>query len=395
MNSQLEILFSTLEPGTALKKAVTNTSEELIEIIKASGLKGRGGAGFPTGLKWEFASKSKNNDRYIICNADEGEPGTFKDRQIIEEQSAKIIESMSIAAYAVSAEKGYIYLRGEYTYLKEIITSEIDKFKKQNLLGNTILKKKNFNFDIEVRMGAGAYICGEETALLESMEGKRGEPRSKPPFPVDNGFKNSPTVINNVETLCYIPHIVLNGASWFKEVGTEESAGYKLFSVSGDCGKPGIYEFEFGITIKELLKKVDAPDTVKAVQIGGAGGFCASRKEFDKHLCFEGIPTGGSIIIIGKDRNMLDVLLNFTDFFRNESCGQCTPCREGSFRLYEGLMMFKQNKGNSTLINNLLDLCDTMKIASKCGLGQSIPNSFSTITEKFKDEILLGSLPNE
>lgn len=394
MTSQLEIIFSKIESGLALKKAISMGPKALINEIKQSGLKGRGGAGFPTGLKWELTAKNKNKERFIICNADEGEPGTFKDRQIIQEQCSKFIESMIIAAFAVNANKGYIYLRGEYTYLKENIESVLKEFRDKRLLGNQILNENNFNYDIEIRMGAGAYICGEETALLESMEGKRGEPRFKPPFPVEKGFKGMPTVINNVETLCYIPHIILKGASWFKNVGTEKSSGYKLFSVSGDCKKPGIYEFEFGITIKDLLEEVGATNDVKAVQIGGAGGYCASQDDFNEHLCFEGIPTGGSIIIIGKNRNMLDVLLNFSDFFRLESCGQCTPCREGAIRLYEGLNIFKKNQGNSKLLNELLDLCQTMKIASKCGLGQSIPNSFKTIVEKFRDEILLGSGKN-
>ncbi len=394
MISQLDIIFSNIQKGLALSKAVQKEPEEIINLIKESELKGRGGAGFPTGLKWELTAKNKNAKRYIVCNADEGEPGTFKDRKILQEQIAKVIESMTIAAYAVQSQKGFIYLRGEYSYLKDAIIAEIQDFKKNNFLGNSILNTNEFNFDIEVIMGAGAYICGEETALLESLESKRGEPRFKPPFPVDQGFNNCPTVVNNVETLCYIPHIILEGADWFKSVGTEKSAGYKLFSVSGDCGKPGIYEFEFGITIQELLKEVEAPNDVKAVQIGGAGGFCASRTDFDKHLCFEGIPTGGSIIIIAKNRNMLDILLNFVEFFKDESCGQCTPCREGNYQLYKGLMAFKENRGNSTLLNNLLNLCDTMKNSSKCGLGQSVPNSFRTITEKFKDEILLGTLKN-
>lgn len=391
MNNQLEIIFSTLEMGKALAKTIEISGDEIISIIKESELKGRGGAGFPTGLKWETVAQSSDSEKFIICNADEGEPGTFKDRQIIQEQCPKIIESMTIAAYATGAQKGYIYLRGEYTYLLDNIKRCIENFKKKNLLGNSILDKKNFNFDIEIRIGAGAYICGEETALLESLEGKRGEPRYKPPYPVSIGLQDKPTVINNVETLCYIPHIILKGPEWFKNVGTDKSAGYKLFSISGDCNKPGIYEFEFGISINELLKQVEAPSDVKAVQIGGAGGFCASSKDFDKHLCFEGIPTGGSIIIIGKERNMLDILLNFIEFFKEESCGQCTPCREGSLRLYEGLIQFKEGKGNSSLLENLQSLCETMKVASKCGLGQSIPNSFISITEKFKDEIILGS----
>lgn len=390
MKNQLDIIFSDIDNGESIKRAIKNSPEEIIDLLKKSGLKGRGGAGFPTGKKWEMVFNEVNEDKYIVCNADEGEPGTFKDRQIIEKQSKKIIESMIIAAYVISAQKGFIYLRGEYTYLKKKIQETLKKYHHEKLLGEDILGLEGFNFDIEIRMGAGAYICGEETALLESLEGRRGESRFKPPFPVSNGFKKKPTIINNVETLCYIPHIILNGADWFKCIGTQESTGYKLFSVSGDCNKPGIYEFEFGISINKLLKVVDAHDDIKAVQIGGAGGFCASSDEFDKHLCFEGIPTGGSIIILNKSRNMLNVLLNFADFFKSESCGQCTPCREGSYRIYQGLLKFKEKKGSSKLLNELLKLSETMKITSKCGLGQSIPNSFQTIVSKFKDEILVG-----
>lgn len=390
MLKHLDFVFSKLRKGHALEKAVEVSPATLIDIIKKSGLKGRGGAGFPTGQKWEVTAKSENASKFIVCNADEGEPGTFKDRKIIEECCYKLIEAMVIAAYAIGSQQGFIYIRGEYSYLLKKLFDEINYYKKMNLLGEDILGKRGFNFEIEIRVGAGAYICGEETSLLESLEGKRGEPRNKPPFPVEKGFQNNPTVINNVETLIYIPHIVLEGASWFKNIGTEYSSGLKLFSVSGDCSKPGIYEFEFGITIHELLKEVGAPENTKAVQIGGAGGFCMSNKDFDKHLCFEGVPTGGSIIIFGENRNMLNVLLNFAEFFISESCGQCTPCREGSYRIHENLKKFEDGKGNSRVINDLQNLCNTMSLASKCGLGQSIPNSFRTITEKFKDEILTG-----
>lgn len=388
MSKTLDILFSQIPRGKALKKALSLQPEEIIALLKKSELRGRGGAGFPTGLKWQLTADSSATPKYIVCNADEGEPGTFKDKKILEKQFAKVLEAMTIGAYAIGAQQGYVYLRGEYRYLEPQLNATIAEFLEEKLLGDTICGK-DFSFTVHVRSGAGAYVCGEETALLESLESKRGEPRNKPPFPVEEGFKGKPTVVNNVETLCFVPHIIQNGVEWFHEMGTRNSVGSKLFSVSGDCEKPGIYEFEFGITIKELLNEVGANGTTKAVQIGGAGGFCASRDDFDKTISFEGIPTGGSIIILNESRDMFSVLKNFLQFFRMESCGQCTPCREGSFRMLEGLQKFEEGCGSSQTITDLLDLCETMKLASKCGLGQSIPNSFRSIAEKFKDEIIV------
>lgn len=388
MSKTMDIIFSKIERGKALKKALDMSRLQVISMIKESELRGRGGAGFPTGLKWELSAQSQAKERYIVCNADEGEPGTFKDKKILEKQFAKVLEAMIIAGYAVHASKGYVYLRGEYRYLEPQLLQIVDEFQKENLLGDSILDS-DFSFTLEIRSGAGAYVCGEETALIESLESKRGEPRNKPPFPVEQGFKNNPTVVNNVETLCFIPHIICNGVEWFHEAGTKASVGSKLFSVSGDCEKPGIYEFEFGITINELLDEVGASKKSKAVQIGGAGGFCASQKDFDKSICFEGIPTGGSIIILSESRDMFKVLKNFLQFFQMESCGQCTPCREGTYRMLEGLEKFERGEGSSKTLNDLLSLCETMQLASKCGLGQSIPNSFKSIAEKFKDEIIV------
>ena len=327
-------------------------------------------------------------ERYIVCNADEGEPGTFKDKKILEEQAPKVIEGMLIAAYAIGASRGFLYLRGEYNYMRQDLLNTIEALRAKGFLGEDICKKKGFCFTLEIRMGSGAYICGEETALLESLEGKRGEPRNKPPYPVSAGFRGRPTVVNNVETLSFIPHILLNGPAWFGSLGTEESNGSKLFSVSGDCASPGIYEFEFGLTIRDLLKEVQADENTKAVQIGGASGFCASRDDFDKTICFEGIPTGGSIIIFNESRSMFRVLKNFVEFFQEESCGQCTPCREGCSRMLEGIEKFEQGRGSSRTIDDLLALSETMSLASKCGFGQSVPNSFRTMVSKFKDEII-------
>jgi [NiFe] hydrogenase diaphorase moiety large subunit len=392
MARKIDVVFSELEPGLALRKALGMGQDEIIKIVTDSNLRGRGGAGFPTGLKWKFARANMlarpGNDACFICNADEGEPGTFKDKKILEQRTAKVVEGMVIGARAVGATRGFLYLRGEYDYMRPLITQKIEELRNLGLLGDNICDSKGFCFDFELRLGSGAYVCGEETALMESLEGRRGEPRNKPPFPVEHGFLGMPTVVNNVETLAFIPHIILNGSDWFRQIGTAVSTGSKLFSVSGDCAKPGIYEFEYGVTIRQLLREVEADGDTKAVQIGGASGFCASADDFDKHLAFEGIPTGGSIIILNKSRSMFKMLKNFVMFFQEESCGQCTPCREGCSRMLEGILKFEAGNGNSRTITDLLELADTMSLASKCGFGQSVPNSFRTIVSKFRDEIL-------
>jgi [NiFe] hydrogenase diaphorase moiety large subunit len=388
MARKIDVVFSDLEPGTALRSALKRRPEELIDLVKRSRLRGRGGAGFPTGAKWEAARRAGAGAKHFVCNADEGEPGTFKDKSILERQTAKVVEGMVIGAYAVGAARGFIYLRGEYKYLAAPLRERLGELRRMGLLGPAICGEEGFCFDVEVRLGSGSYVCGEETALIESLEGRRGEPRNKPPYPADSGFLDHPTVVNNVETLSLVPHIVLNGAEWFQQFGTEASSGSKLFSVSGDCSKRGIYEFEFGVTIRDLLKEVGAGPDTKAVQIGGASGFCACREDFDKPLCFEGIPTGGSIIVFNWTRSMFRVLKNFVEFFQEESCGQCVPCREGCSRMLEGIEKFERGEGSSKTINDLLELSETMSLASKCGFGQSVPNSFRTIVSKFKNEIL-------
>lgn len=404
MVRKIDVVFSDIEPGRALRKALAMSPDEIVGTITDSHLRGRGGAGFPTGLKWKAArvSAAKNAENVggvkgagatnavatcFICNADEGEPGTFKDKRILELQTAKVIEGMVIGARAIGASRGFLYLRGEYNYLRPAILAKMEELRKLGLIGDNICESEGFCFDLELRLGSGAYVCGEETALIESLESRRGEPRNKPPYPVDRGFLGMPTVVNNVETLAFIPHIIINGAEWFQQIGTKASTGSKLFSVSGDCAKPGIYEFEYGITIRELLKEVEAGET-KAVQIGGASGFCASADDFDKTITFEGIPTGGSIIVFNKSRSMFRVLKNFVEFFQEESCGQCTPCREGCSRMLEGILKFEHGTGSSKTITDLLELAETMSLASKCGFGQSVPNSFRTIVSKFRDEIL-------
>lgn len=380
------LLSPNYQLGIALDKALSLDPKEVIQQVKASGLRGRGGAGFPTGLKWELAAKATGKTKYIICNADEGEPGTFKDRVLLLDHTDKLIEGMIIAAHAVGSNKGIIYLRAEYRWMLADLKNKIEDYKNKNIIGKNI-KNKNFDFDLEIRLNAGAYVCGEETALIESLEGKRGEPRNKPPYPVEKGYLECPTVVNNVETFCYIPYIINNGPEEFKKYGTERSTGTKLFSISGDCSKPGVYELDLGTKVLDLLELVGASNT-KAVQIGGAGGVTVSEKDFDKPIAYEGYPPGGSIIIFNRSRNMRHVLKNFLEFFVEESCGQCTPCREGSIRLLEAVE--KLEKGErlpEEYMETLLELAELMQISAKCGLGQTAPNPFVYIYKNFKEDL--------
>jgi len=381
------LTFSTVAPEAGLKAALARSRSELIGEISASGLRGRGGAGFPTGVKWNLAGSARSGDKYVVCNADEGEPGTFKDRLILAEFADLLFEGMTIGGYAIGARKGLLYLRGEYTYLRPGLEATLEKRRKAKLLGKKVLGMEGFDFDIEIRMGSGAYVCGEETALIESLEGHRGEPRNRPPFPVDTGFEGRPTIVNNVETLAWAACIAAKGAAWFKKIGTEKSAGPKLFSVSGDCSRPGVYEFPLGITVAQLLKEVGG-EKAKAVQVGGASGRCVPAPQFARTLAFEDIPTGGSIIVFGAQRDMLRVLKNFMEFFVDESCGQCTPCREGNVKLLEGVELLEKGRCSMAYLQDLCRLGETMQLASKCGLGQSSPTPFLSIVQCFQDELM-------
>jgi len=378
--------FSTMTPEAGLKKALTLGRPDIIEEMKSSGLKGRGGAGFPTGMKWNFAAAARADEKFVICNADEGEPGTFKDRVILQEHADLVFEGMTIAGRAVGAKEGILFLRGEYTYLKPHLEAVLAKRREQKLLGKGILGS-DLDFDIRIFMGAGAYICGEETALIEALEGFRGEPRNRPPFPVNTGFLGRPSVVNNVETLASSACILQKGADWWKQKGTAQSTGIKIFSVSGDCRKPGVYEFPMGITVAQLLKEVEGVGA-KAVQVGGASGQCIPASQFERAIAFEDIPTGGSIIVFGQQRDMLDVLHNFLDFFVDESCGQCTPCRRGNVKLLEGVELLKEGKCSMAYLKELCALGETMQIASKCGLGQSSPSAFLSVVKSFREELM-------
>ena len=380
------VIFSRYEKGAGVKKALEIGRENILFELKGSGLKGRGGAGFPTATKWMLSAAAMDEKKFVVCNADEGEPGTFKDRVLLLEYPELVFEGMVIAGYTIGAKTGIVYLRGEYEYMLEALEDYLSKMRDENLLGNKILGKEDFEFDISIRLGSGAYVCGEETALIESLEGNRGEPRNRPPYPVNTGYLGYPTIVNNVETLSSVPHIITKGGDWFRKYGTDKSTGSKLFSVSGDCKKPGVYELPWGTKINELLKIVGAGDT-KAVQVGGASGTCIPKSKFDRAFAYEDAPTGGSVIIFNESRDMLKVLKNFMEFFIEESCGQCTPCRVGNTKLLEGIEKIENGDFTFAYINNLKELGRTMQVASKCGLGQSSPNSFISILENFKEEI--------
>jgi [NiFe] hydrogenase diaphorase moiety large subunit len=382
-----QLTFSTIEAGKGLQAALARPPADALRKVEFSGLRGRGGAGFPTSLKWELAAKSPGEQKYVVCNADEGEPGTFKDRVILAEFADLVFEGMTIGAWVIGASHGIVYLRAEYTYLRPHLEAVLERRREAGLLGPAVAGQQDFAFDIAIRMGSGAYVCGEETALIESLEGQRGEPRNRPPFPIDTGFLGNPTIVNNVETFAWVTCVLANGADWFKNVGTQKSTGRKLFSVSGDCKRPGVYEFPMGITVAELLKEVGG-EGAKAAQIGGAAGRCVPAAHFDRTIAYEDIPTGGSVIVLGPQRDLLRLSQNFLEFFLEESCGQCTPCREGIPKLLEGVDLLQHGRCSMGNLKELCDLGETMQQASKCGLGQSAPNALLSIVEDFQDEIL-------
>jgi len=348
----------------ALKKALGEmTPEQVIAEIKASGLRGRGGGGFPCGLKWELARKSPRDEKYVIANADEGEVGTFKDRYILENDPFTLIEAIAIAGYAIGAKKGYIYLRAEYHYLLDSLKKAIGQAKKRELL----------DFEIDIREGAGAYVCGEETALMESIEGKRGEIRYRPPFPPSSGLWEKPTIVNNVETLMNIPQIILNGADWFNQMGTEQSKGTKVFSVSGDVKRPGVYELVLGSRLKELVEDLASAEKMKMVQVGGATGRIIPYHMINTPLSFETILGSGAVIVLDESRDVIDVVYKTLEFLAEESCGKCAPCREGTEVMIEILERFSKGEGLESDLRILPELSNVMMLSSLCGLGQAAP----------------------
>jgi [NiFe] hydrogenase diaphorase moiety large subunit len=377
------LLKQQIDHGAALRTAFRKGIQETLAEIDKSGLRGRGGAGFKTAMKWRLCSEKQQNERYVVCNADEGEPGTFKDRVLLNSFAHQVFEGMTLCAAIIGAKQGFVYLRGEYLYLFDKLQSILEERRKAGLLGINILQE-GLDFDIEICMGAGAYICGEETALIESLEGKAGIPRNRPPYPDTQGYLGKPTVVNNVETFMAAAGIAVNSGDWFAGVGTEESKGTKILSISGDCARPGIYEYPFGTTIQAILKDCGASD-VMGVQVGGPSGMFISNQEFDRRLAFEDLATGGSFIVFNNNRNILDIVNNFTHFFAHESCGFCTPCRVGASLLKKQLDKIIEGHGSAGDIVALEELCQLVKNYSHCGLGQTAANPVLTTLERYPD----------
>jgi len=403
------LLGSDLKPGDALRAARERAPSDglmasnmrswreglptglsgpiaILDDIKRANLRGRGGAGFMTGLKWEAcrnAPLKAGAQRIVVCNADEGEPGTFKDRVLLSTYPDLVFEGMTVAAYAVGATRGFVYLRGEYRYLLDHLNAVLAHRRRENLLGRDILGTPGADFDIEVHVGAGAYICGEESALIESLEGKRGTPRNRPPFPVTNGYLDQPTIVNNVETFAAAALIALKGGDWYAGIGTKHSAGTKILSVSGDCARPGLYEYPFGVTIRQVLEDCGAAAT-QAVQVSGPSGICVSADEFDRRIAFEDIPTAGAFTIFDGRRDMFEVARNYVHFFQHESCGFCTPCRVGTSLLKNLMDKLHNGHGSPYDFAEIEKLNELLQSMSHCGLGHTACNPVLDTIAKFR-----------
>jgi NADP-reducing hydrogenase subunit HndC len=383
----------------ALRRALLQKDPgAVIATIKDSGLRGRGGAGFPTGLKWELAAKAEGHPKFVICNADEGEPGTFKDRLILEGDPHSVIEGMAIAAYAIGASKGYLYIRGEYGQSLETITNAIRQARAAGFLGSDIVGS-GFSFDLAVRSGAGAYVCGEETALMESIEGKRGESRVKPPYPTDEGLWGKPTVINNVETLANVAPILENGADWFRQFGTPKSPGTKVFTLTGDVMKRGLVEVPMGTTLRTLVFEIGGGiprgRKFKMAQTGGSSGGCLPASLLDVPLDFDSLRAvdsalgSGALLVVDDSHCIVDVVKSFMKFFEHESCGKCTPCREGTHRLTCLVEKIAAEEATHEDLDLLHRLCTVMERSCLCGLGQAAPKPILTTLKYFRDEYLI------
>ena len=380
------LLNHPLRPGDAIAALLELGPERILDRIDAAHLLGRGGAGYNTARKWKFCRDADGGadgrDRVVVCNADEGEPGTFKDRVLLNSYADQVFEGMTLCAGSIGARRGFLYLRGEYLYLREQLEQTLRERRAAGLLGTGIGGRAGFDFDIQIHMGAGAYVCGEESALIESLEGKRGIPRVRPPYPVTHGYLGRPTVVNNVETLVKAAQIAVSGADWFKTAGTDRSTGTKLLSVSGDCERPGIYEFPFGVTIRTVLDACGAADT-QAVQVSGAAGRTLPPGEFGRRIAFEDVATAGAFMVFNNERDLLDMVQNFAHFFVHESCGFCTPCRVGG-SLVEALVdKLHAGHGSRYDLEELRTIGGLMKAASQCGLGATAPNSVLDTLEKF------------
>lgn len=378
-----------------LKKALEKKPEEIVEEVKQSFLRGRGGAGFPTGFKWAFLSKEKIKPYYLICNADEGEPGTFKDRIIMEHDPLLLIEGMTIAGYATQSDVGFIYIRGEFKWIAEILERALENARNANMLGKNILGS-GFDLDILVMRGAGAYICGEETALIESIEGKRGEPRIRPPYPASVGLYGCPTIVNNVETLASIPFIMKLGAGTFKLMGSFQASGTKLYGISGHVNKPGVYEYPLGTNLKDLIQYaaggVRDGKKLKAVIPGGLSAIILKADEIDLAMDFDSclkantMLGSGGIIVLDEDTSIPDVALTTIHFFVHESCGQCTPCREGFMKIQQILKNLIDRKGNKEDIDTIIEITNTVNGTTLCPLGDAGAMAIQAMITKFREE---------
>ncbi|PLX30939.1 MAG: NADH-quinone oxidoreductase subunit NuoF [Clostridiales bacterium] len=388
--------YIAMDGYAALGKVLTEMSpEDVINHIKQSGLRGRGGGGFPTGVKWSFAAGAKNDQKYMICNADEGDPGAFMDRSVLEGDPHAIIEAMAIAGYAIGASQGFVYIRAEYPIAVQRLEIAIAQAKENGLLGKDIFGT-GFDFDLEIRLGAGAFVCGEETALLQSIEGYRGMPRPKPPFPANKGLWQKPTIINNVETLANIPQIILKGAEWFSSIGTEKSKGTKVFALGGKINNTGLIEIPMGTTLREVIYDIGGgiPNgkKFKAVQTGGPSGGCITYEHLDQPIDYDNLIALGSMmgsggmIVMDEDNCMVDIARFFLDFTVDESCGKCTPCREGTKRMLEMLEKITSGRGEEGDIEKLEKLAYTIKDSALCGLGQTAPNPVISTIRYFRDE---------
>ncbi len=377
------LLGNAPAPGAALAAALARGPQGMLAEMKHSSLRGRGGAGFVTGLKWELCRQAPGAEHVVVCNADEGEPGTFKDRVLLTQRADAVFEGMTIAAHAIGARQGLMYLRGEYRYLLEPLQALLQRRRDAHLLGASILGVAGFDFDISIHVGAGAYVCGEESSLIESLEGKRGTPRIRPPFPVEQGYLGHPTAVNNVETFCAATHIALQGGAWWAGIGTAQSTGTKIHSVSGDCERPGLYEYPFGTRIGRILEDCGARDT-QAVQVGGPSGVCLSAFEFGRRIAFEDVPTAGAFMVFDRSRDMFEVARSFAHFFAHESCGFCTPCRVGTALVVKRMDKLAEGHGSRHDIDVLFELDKLMHSATHCGLGASACNPLRDTIVKFR-----------
>ena len=401
------LLGSEMQPGDAVRAAMARGRQEPLELasndrswreridttslgptatleeIKRSNLRGRGGAGFTTGLKWEACRNAVGQAHYVVCNADEGEPGTFKDLVLLARYGDLLFEGMTVCAYVLGARQGFLYLRGEYRHLLAPLEAVLARRRADGLLGESICGQRGFNFDIDIHLGAGAYVCGEESALIESLEGKRGIPRNRPPYPVTHGYLQQPTTVNNVETYCAAALIAINGGAWYRNIGTAKSAGTKVLSVSGDCALPGVYEYPFGVTVRQVLADCGARDA-QAVQISGPSGTCIDSGEFDRRIAFEDLPTAGAFMVFDGSRDMFEVARNFVHFFAHESCGFCTPCRVGTTLLCRLMDKIARGKGSRHDIDQIYRVSRLLQASSHCGLGHTSCNPLFDTLKRFR-----------